>query len=228
MSNAAHLVDVMDTLASSMEEPSSLADTRHRIVESAVIAVPGVDYASITVRDAETGLLQTTAETDTLVRQLDEVQYELEEGPCLDAVTEEELVVVGDLHADPRWPRYGRRAAAAGVRAQAAIRLRNGRFVTGLNLYSAKINGISEPLDEARLVARHARVVLGYAGQLETLAGALDSRSDIGNAIGILMERYKIDSDRAFEFLVRVSKNTNTKLRILAQQIIAGQDLPTG
>lgn len=228
MSNGEHLLDVMDALAASMQEPSSLAETRQRIVDSAVIAVPGVDYASITVLHTDTGLIETTAATDTLVRQLDESQYELQEGPCLDGVTEEELVVSSDLTRDPRWPRYGRRAVSAGIRAQIAIRLRNGRQVTGLNLYSTKLNGFSEPPHEARLVARHARVVLGYAGQLESLSGALDSRTDIGGAIGIIMERYKLDSDRAFQFLVRVSKNTNTKLRDLAKQVLAGEDLAAG
>lgn len=228
MADGEHLLDVMDALAASMAEPTSLAEARQRIVESAVIAVPGVDYASITVLHTDSGLIETTAATDTLVRQLDETQYELQEGPCMDGVTEEELVLSKDLREDTRWPRYGRRASAAGIRAQIAIRLRNGPHVTGLNLYSTKVDGFTSPPDEARLVARHARVVLGYAGQLESLAGALDTRSDIGGAIGIIMERYKLDSDRAFQFLVRVSKNTNTKMRDLAKLVLAGEDLAAG
>ncbi len=223
MSSSSRLLEVMDALASSMDEPSSLADTRRRIVDTAVDAVPGVDFASITVLHTDTGQVETTAETETFAHELDNMQYELQEGPCFDGVTEEELVVATDLAADPRWPQYAGKAAAAGVRSQIAIRLRNGRQVSGLNLYSRRVGGFEEPLHEARLVARHARVVLGYARQLESLNEALESRTEIGRAIGILMERYTLDSDRAFQFLVRVSKDSNTKIRDLASQIVAGE-----
>jgi len=64
--------------------------------------------------------------------------------------------------------------------------------------------------------------LLGYAGQVEQLSAALHTRTDIGTAVGMLMERYRIDRNQAFGFLTRTSQNRNIKVRTLAQQLIAG------
>jgi AmiR/NasT family two-component response regulator len=68
----------------------------------------------------------------------------------------------------------------------------------------------------------HAGVVLGYARQVETLGEGMQSRQDIGTAVGIVMERYGVDRDRAFEFLVRTSQHRNVKLRSVAAEIVDG------
>jgi Cu/Ag efflux protein CusF len=215
----------MDTLATSLEAPVPLPQARQRIVEATLQAVHGADFASITVLHNATGHLETTAATDTLVCELDQIQYELKEGPCLDAVTKQQLVMTSDLRSDPRWPHYSRHANTRGVRSQVAVRLRNGAVVTGLNLYSKRDDVFHEPLDDVRLMARYARMVLGYAAEIDGLSTALETRTEIGEAIGILMERYQLDSDAAFRFLVRVSQQTNTKLRQLAHTIVSGGDI---
>lgn len=88
--------------------------------------------------------------------------------------------------------------------------------ISGLNLYSRAPNAFEHPDGLPQLFASHARVALGYATQLRTLKGTIGTRETIGKAIGMVMERYKISDERAFEFLIRHSQNTNTKLRDIA------------
>ena len=72
----------------------------------------------------------------------------------------------------------------------------------------------------AELFATHAALALGRARQDEDLQTALGTRKVIGQALGIVMERYQLDEDRAFQFLVRVSSQGNVKLRDIAQEIV--------
>jgi len=92
--------------------------------------------------------------------------------------------------------------------------------VTGLNLYSQSKDAFNPDSWLPSLFASHASVALGYATRLESLQGALESRETIGTAIGIAMERYGITSERAFEFLIRTSQNSNIKLRDIAADLV--------
>jgi ANTAR domain len=74
----------------------------------------------------------------------------------------------------------------------------------------------------AELFANQGGALLGYATQVEQLSSALHTRTDIGTAVGILMERYSIDQHQAFAFLSRNSQTRNIKVRVLARQIIDG------
>ena len=170
--------------------------------------------------------MTTSAPTDPLTIQLDALQYELREGPCYDAVTEANVTYAADIGQDLRWPHFGPRAAALGVRSQMAIRLHaDARTRTGLNLYSRQQAAFEEPDDVISLFASHARVALGYAKEVDNLTAAVFSRKLIGQAIGIVQERYQMSEERAFEFLVRVSQTSNIKLRVVAQEIV---NLPPG
>jgi AmiR/NasT family two-component response regulator len=76
----------------------------------------------------------------------------------------------------------------------------------------------------AELFAVHASIALGHAQQEHQLNQALSSRKVIGQAVGILMERYQIDQDRAFHFLMRVSSTSNIKLRDVAHELVTTTD----
>ena len=105
------------------DAPSARDAALETIATSAAANIPGVDIASITVHDAD-NRLQTLAATDPLAQKLDALQYELREGPCYAAVTDERFVLVNDLAgATPAYPRYGPRAAELGIQAQTAIQL---------------------------------------------------------------------------------------------------------
>jgi len=136
-------------------------------------------------------------------------------------VTVHEITLSRDLDHDGNWPNFGPAAAALGLRSQMGIRMtRTDAEVTGLNLYSESTDAFDPDSWLPSLFASHASVALGYATKLQSLQGALESRETVGTAIGIVMERYGITSERAFEFLIRMSQNSNTKLRDIASELV--------
>jgi GAF domain-containing protein len=192
------------------------------LATSAASNIPGVDFASITIRRKDR-TLHTVAATDPVAEQVDAIQYELREGPCYAAVTRERLVLLNDVASASDFPRYGPRAANLGVGSQLAMQLLHNSEQAGLNLYAHKSEAFDRSTVQlAELFATQAAALLGYAEQVEQLTEALHTRTDIGTAMGILMERYGIDRNAAFAFLSRNSQNRNTKVRHLAQQVIDG------
>lgn len=189
---------------------------------SAADNIPGADFVSISVRSPD-GPLCTVASTDPVAEQADSLQYELREGPCYAAVTRERFVLANDLASATQFPDYGPKAVALGIGAQAGIRLFHKKETAGLNLY-ARTAGVFDrsTVQFAELFATQAAALLGYAEQVEQLSEALHTRTDIGTAVGIVMERYGIDRHRAFAFLARCSQNRNIKVRVLAQQVVNG------
>ena len=215
----------MAELAAAIDTPSDPEQTLLVLTSGAVDAVHGADYASISARRPN-GALETVAATDPLIERLDARQYELHEGPCYAAATAETMLVSYDLRRDPRWPNYGPAAAEAGVHAQLAVLLtENGRTRTALNLYAARPHEFdADDVETAELFASHAAVAMGFVRAVSTLSQAVASRQAVGMALGVVMERYQIDSERAFAFLARSSQQTNIKLRDVAAQIVAGHD----
>jgi hypothetical protein len=189
---------------------------------SAASNIPGVDFVSITLH-REDQSMRTVASTDPLAEQADALQYELREGPCYSAVTDERFVLANDLAASREFPRYGSKAVALGLGAQAAVQLIHNGERAGLNLYAYASGAFDRSTVQlADLFANQGAALLGYAKQVEHLSEALHTRTDIGTAVGVIMERYGIDQHQAFAFLARNSQNRNLKIRVLAQQVIEG------
>lgn len=218
----AQTIEVMRRLSENLT-PGDLDHTLSRITAAAVEVLAGVHYASITVRHAD-GRLETFAETDPMLLDLDAAQYELREGPCYEAAVEETYVVSPHLAADERFPRYGAVAVEAGIRSQAGIRL----FETprpsaqgALNLYSRDVDSFSDLSVVGRLFAHQSALALDYAREVQNLQDAMKTRQLIGRAIGIVMERYGLSDERAFAFLARVSQTRNVKMRVLAEELVA-------
>jgi hypothetical protein len=211
-----------------LDAKHSVQDTLDGIAETARAAVPGFDHVGVSIAPAKRRgtrpRIETLAATDPLVRELDDLQWELGEGPCVDALLEEPVVTVERARHAQRWPRYVPEAARFGLRAQLAIRLFNDKTgVGGLNFYSVAQETV-DPLAPVigELFAVHAAVALGRAREIEGLHEALASRKVIGQGIGILMERYQLDEERAFEYLLRTSQQSNVKLRQVAEELVAG------
>lgn len=208
--------------ARSINRPASLSDTLTRIVEAARTSVPGFDHVGLSTVD-RTGKVETQVATDDLVRELDRLQYTLSEGPCVDTLHEADVVLAPRIRGDERWPRYVPEAVRLGLRSQLAVKLYldEGGTLGGLNLYSTSAEDI-EPDAEgmADLFATHAAIALGHVNERENLNKALQSRTVIGQAVGILMERHRMSADRAFAFLVRASSHGNIKLSAVAQQLV--------
>lgn len=214
---ATALADATTTI----NEAGKLDETLTTIIQATRSSLPEFGHVSLSQRDRD-GTIETTVGTDELVWKLDALQYDLNDGPCVQALEDEPVVVVEHLRHDQRWPSYIPEAARMGVRCQVGVRLfSDGNHVGGLNLYSTDHDEVTpDTVSIARLLAIHAGIVLGHVRQEHQLNQALETRKTIGQAIGIVMERYRIDQDRAFQFLVRASSNSNIKLRDIAEEVV--------
>jgi hypothetical protein len=200
--------------------PADLDQTLSAITSAAVEVLPDVRYASITVKHAD-GRLQTFAPTDEVITELDAAQYDLQEGPCYEAAVETAHFTAPYLADDARFPHYAPIAASRGMQAQAGIRLFDADRANGaLNLYAEK-PGVFEDFDAvSELFAHQATVALGYARLVDNLEQAIQTRQLIGQAVGLVMERYQLDDARAFAFLTRLSSHQNIKMRDLARRMV--------
>lgn len=196
-------------------------DTLSWLTHAVVDALPGVEYASVTLlgRDEDP---TTVGATDPLALKADCLQYELDEGPCLSAARDKVAVRSFDAVADGRWPAYAARIAELGMRSQAAVPIPAGGDSLGsLNLYGTRPGQLDrEDLRRAAAHAAQAASALLLRRQVETLTETLTSRRVIGQAIGVVMERYGLDEERAFQYLVRVSQTSNVKLRQVARELV--------
>ena len=208
--------------ARTLNKPRSLDDTLQTIVEVACNSVPGFDHVGIATL-AKGGDIETRAYDGDLVVLLDELQHELHEGPSSAVLRDAETIAVSSLRLEHRWPHYVPRARAVGIRSQLAVKLYLDRgTLGGISFYSTTSDEVSADAQAmARLFATHAAIALGHAQEREELNEGLQSRRVIGQAIGILMERYQMDEDRAFAFLVRASSHNNLKLRAVAEELVA-------
>lgn len=179
------------------------------------------DYASVTLRVTRGGL-QTVAATHPVVEKADALQYEFAEGPCFDAVAEEGDYLSHDIANDTRWPSWGPAASKLGLNSLLGVRLHTRSDTFGaLNLYAVEPRSYdADDVVVARIFAAHASVALSASNNEETLRGAIDTRHVIGQAQGILMERFSIDDEQAFGVLRRLSQDGNVKLKLVAQQIV--------
>jgi GAF domain-containing protein len=211
--------------ARTINSPRSLDETLDTIVTTARRSVTGIEHVGVSVV-LRGGRFETRAGTDPLVWELDRLQDELQEGPGFCAVRSQPVVVLEHADRDPRWPRYLPQAVERGLRAQLSLRLHtDGETLGGLNLYSTASPVIAEEtLHAAELFAAHAALAMGRARTEEQLNSAIGTRKTIGQAIGILMERYQLTEDRAFAFLTRASSTSNIKLRDVAQELVDTTD----
>ena len=191
------------------------------MVAAAIRLIPGAQEASISIVRAHR---QVTSEhaSSALARTVDEVQTEVGQGPGLDTVYEQRTVRVPDMRAEARWPAYASRAHDLGVGSMLSFQL----FVAGdnlgaLNLFSRDAEAFTEESEQVGLVfASHAAVAFASARKLGHLALAVDARDLIGQAKGILSERYKISGDQAFVVLLRLSQTGHRKLNDLARELV--------
>lgn len=208
-------------------KPADLDATLQQVTEAAVRLLPAVQFSSITIL-APDGL-RTVAPTDARLLPLDEEQFRLHEGPCFEAAAESVHVVSPDLRADQRFPRYGAVAADHGIRSQVGVPLFDARRSRGaLNLYSTQVGALDDLSTLSALFAHQAGQAIAYAYEITSLREALATRTLIGEAIGLVMERFKLNDERAFAFLKRLSSHRNVKMRLLAQELVDEANQPGG
>jgi len=218
----------MAAAARELQDQHDLASTLKVAVALLVQNVEGCEAGGVSLVRSK-GTIDTPAASDDVVEIGDRLQAELGEGPCLGALWDEDLVYVADLETDPRWPRWGPRLhEVTGVRSVLSLRLFTIQNTLGaLNLYASQPDGFSEQ-DKAEGVAlaAHIAIAVAAAQRIEQLETALDSRTVVAQACGLLMERYDIDAVRAFALLGRLSSTSNVKLRDLAARLVLTRQLP--
>lgn len=202
--------------------------TWDRIAELAVSVVPSADAIGVSLRQ-RSGTINTVASTDPAVVRADELQYTLAEGPCLDSIRDAEAIVAHDTRNDRRWPRWGPLVAELGFLSVLSVQLVgcDAKPLGAVNLYARETNIYTdEDVDYALVFAHHAAGAIEASGEIDGLRAALHSRHEIGVAQGMLMQRYGLSLDRAFEVLVRRSQGSNTKIRDIASLMVKAGQIP--
>ena len=206
-------------------EPDAEA-TVQRIAEFARIAVDCTDAGIMLVHARRH--IETAAATSPRVAESHDLQIVHDEGPCLDAIDGHATYLVPDTSTDPRWQQWGPAVHQLGLRSAFSVRLETReRRYGSLNLYADTTDGFDEDdMAVATIFGRHASVAIAAAHNEDGLQVAIDARKLIGQAQGILMERFDIDADRAFTFLRRQSQDHNQKLRDIAAWIVENRGDP--
>jgi GAF domain-containing protein len=218
----------LEELTRLLLEEASLEQLLAQLLDLTSRALSTCTAVSVTVVEDD-GTYVTAAHTDEAAAAVDALQYELREGPCVDALQRAEERHCADLVADDRWPAVGGRANALGLRSVLALPLLlDGRCIGALNVFSGEVDGISSAdQDLARRIAAPAATTLANArayrrvSQLaEQLQEALESRAVIERAKGVVMAREGCDEDAAFGLLRRASQDHNRKVRDVAQAVV--------
>ena len=213
--------EALTLAARRLNEVSSLDETLGEIARTAQLSVPGADHVGVTLVHPD-GSFETVAVTGQKGQELDQLQYELGEGPCLHAIEDATLVHVPDVSAETRWSAFMAEASQRGLGSQIGVRLfadRMGR--AGLNIYSERPGGLDErSVRTADLFAAQAALAVAKARAIDQLEEGMRSRQRIGVAVGILMHRYAMSEERAFAYLVRASSHGNVKLREVAAEVV--------
>lgn len=212
--------------ARSMQEAPDPQCTLERGLEVALELIEGARHAGVSL--VRRGTITSPAVTDDVVRRIDALQAAHGEGPGIAAVTGQEVVHSADLAHDARWPRWGPEVAAqTGVHSMLSFPLFTGADTVGaLNVYSPLPSAFTtDDREHGFALAAHLALAYVAANEIETLEVALDTRTLIGQATGILMERYDLDGEQAFGVLRRISQESNTKLRLVAQDLVRTRTL---
>jgi hypothetical protein len=167
--------------------------------------------------------------------RFERLQEQLGEGPSVDAATTGTVVSAADLSQEPRWPVFAPRALAAGVRSVLSIATEPEQGVA-LSLYAGEPSAFdADTVARAKPFVSHVGLVLGTfkmheqdTAIVEQLRVGLESRTLIGQAQGILMERERITAEAAFAILRTASQNTNVKLRDIAVRVVETGEYPLG
>ena len=211
----------MAELARTVARPRALDDILQDVTSAAVELIPGVDTAGVLLI-GKNGEFNSYAGTDELPHELDELQHAFQEGPCMEAALNEVIVRTDDFRNETRWPAYSRAVVEIGVLSGLSFKLYTADRTAGaLNLFGFKpTEWDTESETIGTVLAAHAAAAILSSREGEQLKSALSTRDRIGQAKGIIMERYNVDDVRAFEMLRQLSQESNTRLVEIAQRVI--------
>ena len=222
----AELLATFQAMAKVIYTGESYDSVHQSLCTAAVELVDGCDHASLMLR--RNGRTFTAAASDQTARDIDTLEAELGEGPCIDAIDDDEPDehICSDLTTGCKWPALADRImAGTDVRGMAGFRIRQeGQKVGALNVFSNETGALTgHSLDQALMLAAFASVTLAALDRGEeatTLRRGLESNREIGKAVGLLMAMHKIGDEQAFEMLAKVSQEMNIKVAEVANQVI--------
>ncbi|ADB74194.1 GAF and ANTAR domain-containing protein [Geodermatophilus obscurus] len=207
----------------------SMDDLLQTVADLTNRAMPGDPETSVTllVRDRPT----TVATTGQMAVDLDESQYDRGHGPCLHAARSGEPTEIADTRTETRWPDYLPRAVEHGNLSSLSVPLvidEDDQVTGALNIYARRAHAFDE--DSRAAATRFGPYASVAAGNLyayrsarrtaDNLQAALESRAVIDQAKGVLVERYRLAPDQAFQMLARASMNANRKVRDVADELV--------
>ncbi|MGK5115705.1 MULTISPECIES: ANTAR domain-containing protein [unclassified Geodermatophilus] len=211
------------------ESPQSVLQ---RVVDLVRRAMPEGAEASITLVRGDRPT--TAAATGPMAAELDELQYAQGHGPCLDAAVGGHLVEIADARAESRWPAYVPALLDRGALSSIAVPVPVAHLTAGLNVYAPSAGAFTDDARRAATeFAAYAGVVLTNIDTLQDarelaahLQSAMEFRSVIEQAKGILIERHKLTPDQAFRMLADASMHSNRKARDVAEDLVRTGELP--
>jgi GAF domain-containing protein len=208
---------------------ASLQGALDAILVAAVDLIDGTDFAglNLVVRDR----FEPQAVLGEPPHALDLLQQRTDTGPCVDASREQAVMRIDDMRAERRWPEYAELAVSLDVHAMLCVPLRvDDRRLGSLSLYARNHHAFGNPGDHrerlANLFAVYSSLALADAQLMENLRIALRTRDIIGQAKGILIERYRITDEAAFARLAAASQRANRKLNVIAEDFVRTGELP--
>ena len=211
----------MAELARSTAMPRSLDEILANVTGTAKELIEGVDVAGVLLI-GKGGTFETVAQTSDVMFKLDELQMRYNEGPCYEAALDEIVVRIDDFRKEPRFPKYAPAVAELGILSALSFKLYTADRTAGaLNLFGTEPKlWDSEAETIGMVLAGHAAAAILASREGEQLKSALSTRDRIGQAKGIIMERFGIDEVRAFGMLRELSQEANIKLIDVAQRVI--------
>ncbi len=203
--------------------PRSVDDVLAGVTAAATEMIPpGTDTCGVLLI-GKGGKYESMFGTSELIYKIDALQEECGEGPCIQAAIDELIVRTDDFTTERRWPKYSAAVTELGVRSGLSFKLYTGDTTAGaLNLFGLKpphaFDGESEVIGS--VLAAHAAAAILASRHSEQLESALNSRDVIGQAKGVIMERFNVDAMRAFDMLRELSQTSNTRLIDIANRVI--------
>jgi GAF domain-containing protein len=215
------LAQRMAELARASAAPRSVDDVLADVTAATMELIPGTDSAGVLLV-GRGGKFESLAGTSELPHRLDELQMTFNEGPCVEAALDEVIVRTDDFRTEERWPKYSPAVVEIGVLSGLSIKLYTAERTAGaLNMFAFKTHAFdAEDETTGVVLAAHAAAAILASRHGEQLESALSTRDRIGQAKGIIMERYGVDDVQAFEMLRRLSQDGNTRLIEVAQRVI--------
>ncbi len=220
------LLEALQRLSSLLESEDALERTLQTVVDLSTGTLPGCDSAGVTMRID--GKKMTAAASDEYTLEIDRIQYDLDDGPCVAALEESDFKRIEAVSEETRWPEFCRRAAEKGFGSSLSFPLKADGTVGALNIYARKERAFGDDdIGVAEIFSKQVSIALANAQTYiaarrlsDQLNEALQTRDMIGQAKGILMEREGVSDEEAFEMLKTISQNSNVKLRDIALRLV--------